>query len=133
MGFRKEQRPVVEKRGGRKGGAVLVSTAASTALAPRGIIALQTTSTGAPVVYTLNRAPKRNDEFFIMADKNASSSVAPFHINAASGTFIGSSSQEMLTLARAGAGAHLIAFSTIRWGVVGLSQQDSSGNLSTST
>jgi len=132
MGLNKNQRPQLVKRGTRLSG-IRVSTAASTALDPRGVIALQTTSTGGPVVYTLNRAPKPGDEFRVIADKNASSSVAPFHINAASGTFIGSSSEEMLTLARAGAGAHLIAFSTIRWGVFGLSQPDSSGNLSTST
>lgn len=133
MGYRKEPRPVIEKRGGRKGGAVLTSTAASTGLAPRGIIGMETTSTGAPVVYTLNRLPKRGDEFFLFADMVASSSVAPFHINAASASFFGSSSQEMLTLARAGAGAHIIGYSSERWGVFGLNQADSSGNLSTST
>ena len=132
MGMNKQQRPTLAKRGARYSG-IRVSTAASTALDPRGIIAMQTTSTGGPVVYTLNRAPKPGDEFHLVADKNASSSVAPFHVNAASGTFFGSSSEEMLTLARPGAAAHMIAFSTIRWAVVGLSQQDSSGNLSTST
>lgn len=132
MGFRKEQQPVIRKRGNREGG-IRTSTAASTALDPRGVIALETTSTGAPVVYTLNRAPKLGDQLFVTAAKVASSSVAPFHVNAASGTFFGSSSEDLLTLAQPGAAAHLIAFSTIRWAVVGLSQQDSSGNLSTST
>lgn len=134
MGFSKEMRPNSRARGGRLSGkAFRISTAASTALSPVGMIGLETTSTGAPVVYTLNRLPKRGDEFFLFADLVASSSVAPFHINAASGSFFGSSSQEMMILARAGAGAHMIGYSTERWSVVGMSQADSSGNFSTST
>lgn len=132
MGREKMQRPLLTKRGGRDSG-YRTSTAASTGLDPRGTIGLETTSTGAPVVYTLHRLPKRGDEFFLFADLVASSSVAPFHINAASGSFFGSSSEETLTLAQPGAAAHLKGYSTERWMVVGLSQQDSSGNLSTST
>lgn len=132
MGYTKDMRPVAERRGTRKGGGRTI-TAASTALDPRGIIGLETTSTGAPVVYTIRRLPRRGDEFFVFADNLASSSDAPFHINAASGSFLGSSSEDMLTLARKGAGAHIVGYSTERWAVVGLSQQDSSGNLSTST
>lgn len=134
MGFRKEQQPVISKRGGREGG-IRTSTAASTELDPRGLIGLLTTSTatGTPVVYTLSRLPKRGDEFFIFADNLASSSEGPFHVQAASLSFFGSSSEGMLSLARKGAGAHVIGYSSARWAVVGLSQQDSSGNLFPST
>lgn len=132
MGYAKEQRPVAEKRGHRKGGQRL-STAASTALDPVGHIALETTSTGAPVVYTLGRAPKPGLEFFITAQAIASSSVAPIHLNAAAGSWFGSTAEDMLILAQAGAGAHIVGFSTSRWHVVGLSQPDSSGNFAAST
>lgn len=132
MGFRKETQPVINKRGGRQGG-VRTSTATSTGLDPRGVIGLETTSTGAPVLYTIKRLPKPGDEFYIYADNLASSSVAPFHVNAAANSFFGSSSEGMLILAKKGAGAHMIGYSTERWSVVGLSQADSSGNLTETT
>ena len=132
MGHQKEMRPSIRKRGGRESG-MRSSTAGSTALDPRGMIALGTTSTSAPVVYDLSRLPKRGDEFFLFADLVASSSVAPFHINAASGSFLGSSGDEMLILAQPGAGAFIRGFSSERWAVMSISMQDSSGNITDST
>lgn len=134
MGYDKEQRPTARAKGGRlSGDAFRTSTAPSTALAPTGFIGLETTSTGAPVVYTLSRLPKRGDEFFVFADALASSSVAPFHINAAANSFLGSSADEMLILAQPGAGAHIMGYSSERWAVLSISMQDSSGNLTDST
>ena len=108
---------------------VTTSTAASTALAPRGVISLATTSTGAPVVYTLAQLPKKGKRFAICAATLASSSVGPFHVNAAANSFLGSSSQEMLTLPVAGNGAEFIGLSTTRWLCIGTN----GGTFSTST
>lgn len=119
MGYEKQQRPEIRRKGGRAG-AVNTSTSASTALDPRGVISLNTTSTGAPVVYTLSRVPKPRDEFYLHVGSVGSSSDAPFHVNAASGSFFGTSSQNMLALSQSGHGAHLIAVSTARWGAVGI-------------
>ena len=132
MGFRKEPQPTIRKRGGRESGQ-RTSTAGSTALDPRGMIALNTTSTGAPVVYDLNRLPKKGDEFYLTAVAIASSSVAPFHINASTGSFFGTTGQGLLVLSKAGDAAHVIAFSSARWAVVGMSQADSSGNIAATT
>lgn len=118
MGFIKDQRPVVEQPGGRHSGTV-ESTAASTALNPKGLISLVTTSTGAPVVYDLARAPRADDEFEIHATSVASSSVAPFHINVGSGVGVGSSSEDMLTLAIPGDGVIMRGVSTSRWAAFG--------------
>lgn len=118
MGYEKAQRPIAHEKGDRQG-VVTPSTAASTALDPRGLISLQTTSTGAPVVYTLSRVPHRGDEFYLHATDVGSSSDAPFHVNAASGSFFGSSSEDMLSLGAEGSGAHVIGLSTTRWAVVG--------------
>lgn len=111
------------------------STAPSTALVPLGVIGLRTTSTATdtPVVYTLSRLPKKGDEFQLFADAIASSSMGPFHINAASGSFLGSSADEMLILAQPGAAALIRGYSSERWMVVSLSMQDSSGNITDST
>ena len=117
MGFDKQMRPTGGQR--RRHLEIVTSTAASTALVPKNVISLETTSTGAPVVYTLAGAPKKGDEFHVHATSVASSSVAPFHINAGSGVAFGSSSEDMLTLAVAGNGAHLIALSSARWAAVG--------------
>ena len=134
MGYQVEKRPTTRVKGGRLNvKAFRTSTAPSTALVPEGSISLRTTSTGAPVVYTLSRLPKAGAEFAVFADALASSSVAPFHINAASGSFLGSSGDEMLILAQPGAGAFIRGFSSERWAVMSISMQDSSGNITDST
>lgn len=116
MGFDKERRPTGSQR--RRHLEIITSTAASTALAAKDVVSLVTTSTGAPVVYTLAGAPKKGDEVHFHATSVASSSVAPFHINVGSGIGVGSSSEDMLTLAIPGDGAHLIALSSTRWATV---------------
>lgn len=118
MGYDKHQRPSVERKGGRLA-EITESTAASTALVPRGAISLTSISTGAPVVYTLSRVPVPGEQFEVYVKSVGSSSAAPFHINMASGVAVGSSSEDMLTLATAGDGATLRAFSSDRYGVVG--------------
>ena len=132
MGFQKDMRPTIRKRGGRESG-MRLSTAGSTALDPRGMIALGTTSTGAPVVYDLRRLPKRGDEFYITVDSVASSSVAPFHINASTGSYFGTTGEGLLVLSKAGDAAHIVAYSSARWAVIGLTQADSSDNFAATT
>jgi hypothetical protein len=105
-------------------GSITTSTAAladaSTALAPNDVIALRSTSTNGPVVYTLSRAPKPGEHLNIHAQLvGATSAGAGFHVNAYSGTFFGSSSEDMATMLGQGNGFSAIATSTIRWGVVG--------------
>ena len=132
MGFQKDMRPTIRKRGGRESG-MRLSTAGSTALDPRGMIALGTTSTAAPVVYDLSRLPKRGDEFYLTVSAIASSSVAPFHINASTGSYFGTTGEGLLVLSKAGDAAHIVAFSSARWAVVGLTQADSSDNFAATT
>ena len=96
---------------------VTTSTSPSTALSPRGVIALATTSTTGPVVYTLAHGPKRGRKFEIHALSVAATS-APFHVNAGAGIGVGTSSEDMLTLTLAGDGASLTGLSTSRWGII---------------
>lgn len=117
MGLEKEQRPVLRQP--TRHVKVFESTAASTALVARDVISLVTTTTGAPVVYTLAGAPKVGDEVHFHATTVASSSLAPFHINMGASIGVGASTEDMLTLAITGDGAHLIALSSTRWAVVG--------------
>ena len=127
MGFDKAQRPRDTRKGSKasspsdkldslRWGDITASTAASTALVPRGVVSLESTSTGAPVVYTLKQ-PIKGDEIAIAVASLASSSVAPFHVNAQSGgTFNGvASSENMVALSTAGAGITLLALSSAQW------------------
>lgn len=124
MGFQKFKRPIDMRTGGDPDfrfdtcqQTIVPSTAASTSLGPRGAFALNTTSTGTPVVYTL-AAPTCGDRLSLMADSLASSSDAPFHINTG-GPTVGASSADMISLSTVGAGISLIAVSTSRWLVDG--------------
>lgn len=124
MGYEKFKRPIDARTGASPDlrmeefqVGVTTSTAASTALADRGAISLESTSTGAPVVYTLE-APAEGDFLAFSVDSVGSSSDAPFHVNAGSGvTFDGSN--DMVTLSSAGAGITLIGRSSSQWMPVG--------------
>jgi hypothetical protein len=118
MGRDKNTRPLLSRESGTY--RVTTSTAPSTALAPRGLITLASTSTGGPVVYTLASAPKRGLAFQVHVSSVGSSSDAPFRINAGSGIGFAASSQDALTLASAGNGATLMGLSTSRWACVGI-------------
>ena len=92
---------------------VTISTAASTALGPRGAFAVETTSTGAPVVYDIP-APKVGDRLSLMVSAMQSSSDAPFHFNL--GDLLGpATSADMVVLSTQGAGISMIAISTAAW------------------
>lgn len=118
MGLEKQQRPPLTPPGERLA-PVKAFSAASTAVHPRGLISLATTSTGAPTVWTLSRAPKVGETVALFAKTVQSSSAGPLHVNMASGVAVGTSSENMLTLATEGDGALLYAFSSDRYGVVG--------------
>ena len=125
MGFDVLQRPLKARRGDPnvvgdffQYGAVLASTAASTGLQTRGLVSLATTSTGAPVVYTLS-PQKLGDWLEIGVAAVASSSDAPLHINMASGVTLDGGTQDMITLSTAGSGVTLRAFSTSHFACVG--------------
>lgn len=97
--------------------AVTTSTAASTSLGPTGVFAVETTSTGAPTVYTL-ADPEPGDRLSLMISAMQSSSDAPFHFNL--GDLIGpATSADMIVLTTQGSGISLIAMSTARWGTDG--------------
>ena len=103
------------------------STAASTDLGPRGAFALETTSTGAPVVYDL-ADPQPGDRLTLMVSAMQSSSDAPFHFNL--GTLSGpATSADMVVLSSQGAGVSLHALSTARW----LTDGNAGATFSTST
>lgn len=128
MGEHVQKRPLSARR--LRIGEVTNSTAASTALEPNDAIGLTSTSTTGPVVYTLSRIPKPGEQLGIVAlTVGASSAGAGYHVNAASGTFFGSSSQDMATLLGHGDGFSAIAMSTTRWGVIG----NNNATFSTST
>ncbi len=82
------------------------------------------------MVYTLARTPVPGERLAIHAQTvGATSAGAGFNVNAAAGSFFGSSSQDMATLLGQGAGFSAIATSTTRWGVVG----NNAATFSTST
>jgi hypothetical protein len=128
MGSLRDKRP----RGGARfyRNDLETSTAASTALPANKSYSLVSTSTAAPVVYTLIAPQKVGDRIDFSVHTIGSSSVGggQFHINAGSGVLI-SSTCDMLSLSTDGAGASLLALSTSRWGLVG----NFGGTLSTST
>ena len=98
---------------------VTTSTAASTGLGPRGNFAIVTTTTGAPVVYTLaSPACSGGDRISIVVDQMESSSDAPIHINTGGGG-AGATTEDMITLPVEGSGVSLVSLSTSRWLVDG--------------
>lgn len=118
MGYGKSYQPAVRRDERHHPSDITISTAASTALEPRGTIGLVTavTSSGAPVVYTL-QAPKTGDVLEIVAIDNVSSSVAPFHINSAAVFCYATAStgQDMATLSTQGAAFRAIARTSSEW------------------
>ena len=134
MGFEKFKRPIDARTGADPDflfdsirQSVTTSTAASTALGPRGAFALETTSTGAPVVYDL-ADPQPGDRLTLLVSAMQSSSDAPFHFNL--GTLSGpATSADMVVLSSQGAGISLIALSTSRW----LTDGNAGATFSTST
>ena len=126
MGVAKEKRPILADS--YQNIRVTTISAATTALQPRGIIALTSTSTTGPVVYDLASAPKRGHGFSVSALLVGATS-SQLHINAGAGIGLGSSSQDMLTLSTAGNGATFVGVSSERWMCVGIN----GGTLSSST
>lgn len=134
MGFKKEKRPLDLRTGAdpdfifdSSRQTITTSTAASTDLGPRGAFALETTSTGAPVVYDL-ADPKPGDRLSLMVSAMQSSSDAPFHFNL--GNVVGpATSADMIVLSTRGSGVSLIALSTARW----LTDGNDGASYSTST
>ena len=134
MGFKKEKRPLDLRTGAdpdfvfdSSRQTITTSTAASTDLGPRGAFAVETTSTGAPVVYDL-ADPQPGDRLSLMVSAMQSSSDAPIHFNL--GTVVGpATSADMIVLSSRGAGISLIALSTSRW----LTDGNQGATFSTST
>jgi len=122
MGYGKSRRPNYGYGTDRTRG-FTVSTAASTALAPRGLHILVTAQTSSETsdVYTL-LAPKAGDQIEMVAKTVASSSVSPIHINSAAMFSYSSAStgHDMVTLSSAGAAFSAIAYSSSEWMVTGI-------------
>jgi hypothetical protein len=121
MGYGKRRRPVYEPDADRLSG-ITKSTAASTALEPRGVYSLESSSTVAPVVYTLV-APKAGDELYVNANLIAAATgTSEFHINSVAvfGYDASTVGQDMVTLSTRGAGFHAIARTSSEWLVVGV-------------
>ena len=135
MGYEKRKRPLDTRTNSAEPDvkfgflrvADVASAAVSTALSPRGVYGLTSTSTGAAVVWTV-KTPTAGDVLEVAISSIGSSSGAPFHVNAGSGvTFDGTN--DMITMSTAGAGFSLRALSTARWLMVG----NFGATLSTST
>lgn len=122
MGYDKIRRPLAGIQDQSRFLGVEVSTAATAAASTKlaaGIYGLRTTSTAAPVVYTM-RLPKSGEFLAVTALAIQSSSMAPIHINAGptTDTYWNNASQ-MLTLATQDSGFYAIAQSSSQWLVVG--------------
>ena len=120
MGFQKMKRPLDLRTGAdpdfvfdSSRQTITTSTAASTDLGPRGAFAVETTSTGAPVVYDL-AGPQPGDRLSLMVSAMQSSSDAPFHFNLGN-VVAPATSADMITLSTQGSGVSLHALSTGRW------------------
>lgn len=116
MGFFKIRPPLASRADSRLL-SVRRSTAPSTGLGPGGVFALETTSTGAPVVSTLN-PPRAGTVLEVAVSLIASSSLAPFHINAGAGVTFGSSDGRV-ALSSAGAGFRAVGLSSSKWLITG--------------
>lgn len=143
MGWEHHKRPIDARTGagtdlrvGQTRSVWTSQAAASTALGPRGIFGLASTSTDeTPLVHTL-AAPNAGDRLELVIETLATSS-SPIHVNAASGYFDNATdgtpatteSANMITLTSAGAGCALVASSSGRWHLIG----NSGCTLSTST
>ena len=97
---------------------VTVSTAPSTALATRGIIGLVSTSTVAPVVYTLTQ-PKSGDVVSFTVDALSVATSAGFNINAGTGVVFAGTTADMVRLSSMEAAVSFVAKSSARWYSVG--------------
>lgn len=126
MGYHKIPQPLLHSDVRRTFG-VAAATSAGT-IGPAGTYGLATTSTTAPVVYTL-AAPKGGERLELAVDTIASSSAAPFHVNANSGAVFAGSSLDMVSLSTTGAAVTLVALNSTRWYIVA----DRGATLSTST
>ena len=130
MGYDYRKRPQnVDERSRIRGAAI--STAASTALEPNQIVALQSTSTAAAVVYTIRDGVKAGDVLEIGVHMVGSATGGPFHINAQSSGAFGyapaTTAQNMLSMGTIGSGVRLVALNSSEWFVCG------DATLSTST
>ena len=90
------------------------STAGPTALTPFGFDALSSTSTSAPVVFTLG-TPKANMRKVIAVESMGSSSGAPFHIETSSSGATFDGTNDAVVLTTDGAAIALVALSSSRW------------------
>lgn len=99
----------------------LVTSATSVGtLGPRAVVALNSTSTGAPDVYTLAAPSTGGGDFFsVTVEALGSSSDAPQHINASSSNVTFDGANDMLVLSTAGAGASMYSLSSSRWLIIG--------------
>ncbi len=80
---------------------VIASTAPSTALGVEGksVYSLESTSTTGPVAYTLAKLPVPGQELVFQATLVGATSVgAGYTVTAASGSFFGSSSEDVITM-----------------------------------
>lgn len=120
MGYDKNRRPL--KAPGYGTFDVTDSTAASTAAPTAGVLTLRSTSTTGPVVYDLAGLPSiGNEALTISVQRAGATSVgAGFHVNAANGSFFGSSSQDMVTMLGQGNGALLMPVSSTIWAIAGV-------------
>lgn len=120
MGIERIKRPVSSpSRGTSK---ITNSTAASTGIGVDGVLTLRSTSTGGPVVYDLVSLPEVGGQQLVISVQRAGATSvgAGMHVNAAAGSFFGSSSQDMVTMLGQGAGCLLMPVSSTIWAIAGV-------------
>lgn len=121
MGYEKNRRPRIDQLPHRYLNENAVSTAASTALAPRGLHIINTTST-APTLFTLTD-PKKGDVLEVSVQGlAATSSQSPVRIIAQSSGAFGyaaaSTAQNMVTIAVPGGALRAVALNSSEWAVL---------------
>lgn len=104
------------------------STSDGVTISPYGHTVIATTSTGAPVVFTL-AAGEPGMRKVLGVDSLASSSDAPIHINAASSNVTFDGTNDMVTLSTNGSSIVVVARSSGRWDI----ESDRGATLAAST
>lgn len=114
MGYEWSKRPVSAPS--ERQDVTIHSTTGGTTIPADGVTALQSTSTGAPVLVTLATPLTNGMEKDIIVSTIGSSSDAPYHINMpSSNTTVNGTTADMITLSSQGAAVQLVALSSARW------------------
>lgn len=115
MGLQRENRPLLVKRGLRFD--LVDSTSPGTVGRPDSMIALASTTTGAPGVWTLANPSKGGGDFIMVGCKTVgtTSAGAGVHLRTSSSGITFDGGNDLITFSSEGAGVSLVSESSSRW------------------